>query len=123
MVEKDSIIAVIWASNNTKKYWYKVFKDLTNAWYKTIPINPNEEEKILNKKVFKEIADYHSKINIAIFVVPPEITENILQKIKKDNIQEVRLQPWAESAKAIKICKEKKIKCTHNACIMIERKK
>jgi len=123
MITKNQTIAIIWASNNKTKYGYKIFKDLLDSGYKTIPINPNKKWKILDQKVYKNIEEYNWKINIAIFVVQPKITEKILINLNKEKIKKVRLQPWAESDKAINICKKKWIQCIHNACIMIERQK
>jgi len=37
-------IVIIWASNNTEKYWNKILKDLIGKWYIVIPINPKEKE-------------------------------------------------------------------------------
>lgn len=44
MIDKNFIYAVVGASNNEEKYGYKVFKDLLDAGYKVLPINPSEKE-------------------------------------------------------------------------------
>ena len=122
MIYKSLIYAVIWASNDEEKYGHKVFRDLLDAGYHVIAINPNEKE-ILKQKVFPNISAYNKKIDIVIFVVPPKITLAILSEVKEKNIREVRMQPWSESKNAIKFCEENNIMCTHNACIMIQRRK
>jgi len=122
MINKIYNYAVIWASNNKEKYWYKVLSDLLKNWYKVIPVNPNEKKEILNQKVYKTISNINTKIDVAIFVVQPKITEIILKEIKSLWIKNVRLQPWAENKEAINYCKENNITCIHNACIMIKRK-
>jgi predicted CoA-binding protein len=43
MINKNFLYAVVGTSNNKEKYGYKVFKDLLNAGYKVLPINPNEK--------------------------------------------------------------------------------
>ena len=120
MISKKFTYAVIWASNNQEKFWFKVFQDLLNNWYKVIPINPNED-KILGEKCYAELSDYKWKVNVGIFVVPPQITEKILKEIKNLNIKNVWFQPWSESPSAIKFCEENQINYTANACIMIEK--
>lgn len=122
MISKDATYAILWASNNTEKYGYKVFKDLLDAGYKVIAINPNEK-KILNQKVFPNISNYKEKIDIVIFVVPPKVTEIVLHEIMKNKISHVRMQPWSESDVAINFCKQNKINYIANACIMIEKQK
>ena len=126
MIDPNLTYAVIWASNNTEKYWYKVFKDLTEKWFKAVAINPNEKDKILWKEVYPTLLDYYNKhgnIDIAIFVVPPAVTLEILKKIvksKKINIKSMRFQPWAESDDVINFCKKNHIDFIANSCIMIQ---
>lgn len=124
MINKDLIYAVIWASNNLEKYWYKVFKDLLLWWYKVVPININEKE-IMETKSYLNLSDYVSEtknnIDVVIFVVPPAVTEKVLAEVKELDIKNVWMQPWAESDLAIKFCEENWINCVHNACIMIKR--
>lgn len=123
MISKNENYLVVWASNNTDKYWYKVFNDLISNWYNAIPINP-KEETILNQKVYKNILDFTWRTDNIIFVTQPKVTEKILEEIinKKINAN-IRLQPWSESDKAITLCQKNNMKYTSNSCIMIERKK
>jgi len=121
MINKDFRYAVVGASNNEEKYGYKVFNDLIEGWYKVIAINPNEKE-ILWTKVYPTLSDYVGIIDVVIFVVPPQVTEKILEEVKTLGIKNVRMQPGAESPTAIKFCEENGIACTHDACIMIQRK-
>lgn len=121
MIDQKLIYAVIGASNNKEKYGYKVFKDLIDAKYKAIPINPNEEN-ILEKKCYPTLSEVKRKINVVIFVTQPKITEKTLEEVKSLDIKKVRLQPWSQSNKAIEFCKDNNIECIHDACIMIQRK-
>ena len=122
MINKESTYAVIWASNNTEKYGYKVFADLLQNNYKVFAINPNENKQILKQTVFPTLSSIWKPIDIAIFVVPPKVTEKILPEIKKIWIKKIWLQPWAESKKVIDYCEKNNIICIHNACIIIQRK-
>jgi hypothetical protein len=96
MINKDFLYAVVGASNNQEKYGYKIFKDLSDAGYKVIPINPTEE-KILNQKAFTKLGDVDKKIDVVIFVTQPVITEKILEEVKILGIHNVWLQPGAQS--------------------------
>lgn len=128
MIDPKFTYAVIWASNNTEKYWYKVFKDLLEKWFKVIPINPKEENYILGEKVYSTLPDYDWTIDIVIFVVPPVITLEILKKMTpKDSISRNRLgfksvwfQPGASDKNCIDFCKDNNIKYIADACIMIQ---
>ncbi len=117
-INKNFNYIVIWASNNKNKYWYKVFKDLLEKWFNVFPVNPNTDT-ILWIKTFKNINEIHIKIDVAIFILPPNIWENILKDVIKKWINKIRLQEWAENNNMINYCKKYNIDCIHNACIMI----
>ena len=121
MIDKNLAYAVVWASNDENKYGHKVFRDLLDAGYHVVPINPNEKE-ILWEKVYPTLSDYDQKIDVVIFVVPPKVTEMILDEVKQLKITHVRMQPWSESQNAIKFCEINNIECIHDACIMIQRR-
>jgi len=118
MLDKNKNYVVIGASKNKEKYGYKVLKDLKKSGYKVTPINLKEKE-ILGLKTYKNILDINFKIDVAIFVVPPKITEKILKEVKKIKIKKVWLQPGSENKKSIEYCKKNNIECIHNSCIII----
>lgn len=121
MIDKDFTYAVVGASNDKNKYWYKIFEDLLSTWYKVIPINPNEE-KILWKKCYKNLQNYKKWVDVIIFVTQPSITENIVMNLWNYKFKQIWMQPWSESEKVISFCEEKKINFVTNSCIMIQRK-
>jgi len=121
MIDKNFIYAVVWASNDKNKYWYKVFEDLLSSGYQAIPINPNEE-KILWKKCYKKIENYKKWVDVIIFVTQPSVTENIVMKLWNYKFKKIWMQPWSESEKVISFCEQKNIDFVTNSCIMIQRK-
>ncbi|EKD24828.1 MAG: hypothetical protein ACD_80C00147G0002 [uncultured bacterium (gcode 4)] len=121
MIDKNFLYAIVGASNSKEKYGYKVFKDLLDAGYKVLPINPIEKE-ILGEKVFSTLSEVKEKIDVVVFVTQPVVTEKILEEVKKIGIKNVWLQPGAQSDAAIAFCKKNNIGCIYDACIMIQRK-
>lgn len=120
MIDKSLTYAVVGANTNPEKYGYTVFKDLLDAGYKVVPINPNEPE-ILGQKVYPLLAEYPWTIDVVIFVTQPEVTEQVLHQVKDLWIKKVWMQPWAQSTEAIDFCEKNEISCTHDACIMIAK--
>jgi predicted CoA-binding protein len=120
MINKNFLYAVVGASNNEEKYVYRVFKDLLDAEYKVLPINPTEKE-ILGEKVYATLSEVKEKIDVVIFVTQPKVTEKVLEEVKILGIKNVWLQPGAQSDAAIEFCKKNTIECIHDACIMIQR--
>lgn len=120
MIDKKYTYGLIGASNNNKKYGNIIFNNLFKKGFKIIPINPNEK-KIEGHLCYKDIIS-SPKIDVAIFVVPPNVTEKMLVQIKEKNIANVWMQPGSESKTAILFCKENNINLIYNRCIMVETK-
>ncbi len=119
MIDPKLTYAVVWASNNTDKYWYKVYKDLIDKWFNAIAINPSEKE-ILGSAVYSTLLHYNGQIDVAIFVLPPEIWIKVLEDVKEKWINKVRFQPGAESNMCIDFCIKNDIEYIAKSCIMIQ---
>jgi len=114
-------IVLIWASNNPEKYGNKILKDLLKKWYEVIPVNPKEEkiEWIHSHKILKTVPKNFDIIN---FVVPANVTLQILKKYTKLlKNKKVWIQPWAENDEVKKFLKENNfIDYITDSCIMLE---
>jgi len=124
-LDKNYTYALVGASNDKSKYGYKILKNLLDANFNVIPINLKEKE-ILGRKVFKSlrhVLDNYvlDKIDVVIFVVPPNITLDVLKEVKKAGITKVWMQPGSESKECVQFCLDNGIDCIHDMCIMVER--
>jgi predicted CoA-binding protein len=99
-----------------------VYQDLKKAGYKVYPVNPNAE-KILGDKCYSVLQILPVKPDVVDFVVPPQVTERLVQTCKKLGIAKVWMQPGSESDIAIRFCEENDIRVVHSVCVMIERAK
>lgn len=120
MINKDYTYAVVGASTDETKYGHKVFIDLLSNGYKTIPINP-KEGKLYGETVYPKLADYDGQIDVAIFVIPPEITKKILKELPPLGIKIAWMQPGSQFKEAPSMCEELGLTCVQ-ACIMINRR-
>jgi predicted CoA-binding protein len=121
-LDKKNSFAVVGASRDSHKYGYQVFRDLKNGGYAVYPINPNADE-ILGDKCYPSLDDLPSKPDVVDVVVPPKITEQVVETCKKLGIKKVWMQPGSESETAIKFCQENAIDVVYGVCVMIERAK
>ncbi len=121
-INKRFVYAVVGASKNKEKYGFKVLKDLKDAGYNVIPVNPHENS-ILGLKVYHSISDIQKKVDVVVTVVKPEVTEVIVKECKKLGIRRVWMQPGSESRSAIDYCKKNGIDVVFNTCIMVNRAK
>ena len=114
--------ALIGASNAPEKYGNKIFLDLTQAGYHVLPINP-KATTISGEKAYPKLEEVEGNIDVVIFVVPPQVTLEVLEEVVALGIKKVWMQPGSESDEAIAFCVEQGIACMHHACVMVQRKK
>lgn len=117
---KDKVIAVVGASANPAKFGYKIFKSLINAGYIVSGVNPSGGE-VLGRQLYRKLADMETKPELVITVVPPSVTEMIIEQCMELGIREIWMQPGSESDTAIRKAKEYGMQVTHHACIMVQQ--
>jgi predicted CoA-binding protein len=122
MVDKKNVIAVVGASRDPEKYGHRVYKDLKQAGYKVYPVNPNADE-VFGDKCYPTLASLTQKPDVVDIVVPPRVTEQIVQECRQLGITMVWMQPGSESEKAIEFCRENNMRVVYGECIMIQRRK
>ena len=115
-LDKRNVFAVVGASRDPQKYGYQVYKDLKGAGYKVYPVNPNAQE-ILGDKCYPSLEKLPVKPDVVNVVVPPKVTERLVETCKKLGITKVWMQPGSESEKAIKFCEENGINVVYGVCV------
>jgi len=121
-LNKKNIFAVVGASRDPQKYGFQVYEDLKNAGYEVYPVNPSADE-ILGDKCYSTLESLPKKPDVVDLVVPPKVTENVVETCKRLGITKVWMQPGSESEKSIKFCEENGLQTVHGVCVMIERSK
>ena len=121
MISKNNIYAVVGVSKNPEKYGHRVYKDLLDGGYRVYAIHP-KLAMLFDKPVYPRISDTPEKLDVIIFVVPPNVTLQILEEVKLLGIKKVWFQPGSESPEVIDFCVKNNIDYVSDACIMIERK-
>ena len=117
-LDKKNVFAVIGASRDPEKYGFQVYKDLKSAGYEVYAVNPNADE-ILGDRCYPDLKDLPMKPDV---VVPPKVTERIVETCKELGITRVWMQPGSESETAINFCEKNGIDVVHGVCVMIERR-
>jgi predicted CoA-binding protein len=111
------IFAVIGASDKQHKYGYQIFYNLISRGYEVYPVNPGID-KIEGNQCYARIEDVPARIEVADFVVPPTVTEEVLKDCKRLGIDRIWLQPGAESDAAIEFCHANNMKVIYGVCVM-----
>ena len=109
--------AVIGATDNPGKYGNQIVKNLKGRGYEVYPVNPKLKE-LEGLRCYAAIGDVPVKVDVVDFVVPPAVTEQVLEQCKKLGLDRIWLQPGSESEKAINYCLENNMKVVHDVCVM-----
>ncbi|MGB9717558.1 MAG: CoA-binding protein [Thermoproteota archaeon] len=104
-LSKKNVFAVVGVSRDPKKYGHQVYKDLKNAGYEVYAVNPNADENLGNK-CYPNLGSLPVKPDIVNIVVPPEVTEKIVETCRKLGITKVWMQPGSGSKKASNFAKK-----------------
>ncbi|MCX7780035.1 MAG: CoA-binding protein [Negativicutes bacterium] len=117
----QKVWAVVGANNNREKFGYKIYKFMLDAGYQVYPVNPGLTE-VLGNKCYASLKDLPVKPDVVDFVVPAKVGEQVVRECAELGIQQVWLQPGADSASVIKLAEELGLNVTC-ACIMAEARK
>ncbi len=113
---KTITIAVVGASADPEKYGHKVFRDLLKSGYHAVAVNP-KGEPILEQTVYKTLKDIPKLPELVITVVPPPVTEKIIDECHELGIMNLWMQPGSESDEAVRKAKSYGMTAT-SACFM-----
>ncbi len=116
------IWAVVGVSTNRAKFGYRVFADLRRAGYRVYGVNPNVQE-VDGQPIYPSLESLPERPEVVDMVVPPPVTEQLVQECARLGLSRVWLQPGAESAAAVAYCHKHGIAVVYDACAMVEKKR
>lgn len=97
--------AVVGASRDRHKYGNKVLRCYLQNNLAAFPVNPSGG-LIEGIEAVARLKDLPEKVHGISVIVPPEITEQIVEEAGELGIEHIWMQPGAESAEAIKRAQE-----------------
>ncbi len=113
--------AVVGASTDPEKYGYKIFCSLRDAGYTVYGVN-RSGGTIEGQALYRTLGDLPEKPAVVDTVVPPAVTEQVVQQCAELSIARVWMQPGSESDKAIEYCQRHGIAVVHDACAMVRKR-
>ena len=115
---KEKIIAVVGVNDNAEKFGYKIFFGLKKSGYKVFPVGVRGGEAA-GVKIYKTLTELPQKIEVVITVVPPSLTEKIIDECILLGVKEIWMQPGSRSGSGAAKAREAGIKVTEQGCFMI----
>ena len=118
---EQRVWAVVGVSTDPDKFGHKVFRNLRQAGYNVYGVNPHGG-LIEGQRLYRCLDDLPEKPAVVDTVVPPKVTEQIVQECARLGVTRVWMQPGSDSTDAIQFCQERGIQVVHHACAMVRRK-
>ncbi len=111
-------IAVVGVSGSGKKFGAAVYRDLKQKGWRAFGVNPRGGS-IEGDPLYETLDKIPQTPDAAVFVVPPKVTEEMVQEAHKLGIKNIWLQPGAESAAAVEFCQSKGLNVIYGECILM----
>ena len=89
-------VAVIGASNVKEKFGNKAVRAYLRQGWTVYPVNPRERE-VEGLKTYASITDIPGPVTRATLYLPPEVGVGVLDSIKAKGVEELYVNPGAES--------------------------
>ena len=111
--------AVVGASTNPDKYGHIAYKMLKEYGKTVYPVNPRSGA-IDGDPFFPSVTALPEIPHVVVAVVPPAITEKLVEELAHLGVMNLWLQPGAESADAVRNAEAAGISVVHGGpCIMV----
>ena len=92
--------AVGGASDNPRKYGYKVLRCYLDHGRKAYPLNPRRQP-VLGQSAFAHLSELPEKVASLSIITPPAVTELLVEEAIQQGVENIWMQPGAESEKAV----------------------
>lgn len=113
------LIGVVGASNNRDKFGNKVLRCYMENDYSVVPVHPAQTE-IEGLVCVASVAELPDEVKSISVITPPKITEKVVQMAAEKGVENIWMQPGAQSDVAIDFCKEKGINLiADGTCVLV----
>jgi uncharacterized protein len=110
--------AVVGATRNKEKYGYLIFRILADYGYSAYAVNPHYRS-IDEFPCYESLGALPEIPEVVVSVVPPAVTEEIIEEAHQLGIGTVWLPPGAGSAEAIAKCERFGMEHVDDACVIL----
>ena len=116
---KSKVFGVVGASANRDKFGNKVLRCYLQHNLQVIPVNP-KEPVIEGIPCVATVMDLPAEVTSISVITPPHVTEEVVKIAIRKGIENIWIQPGAESSAAIALCRENNINViADGSCILV----
>lgn len=110
---------VVGASVNREKYGNRVLRCYIQKGYRAVPVNPGERE-IEGIPCVARVDDLPPEVKSISMITPPAVTEQLVPAAIANGIENIWMQPGAESPAAVELCEKHGINIiADGSCILV----
>jgi len=114
------LIGVVGASSNRGKFGNKVLRCYLENGRKVVPVHPKEKE-IEGLACVADVSELPAEVNSISVITPPQVTEKVVEAAVAKGIENIWLQPGAESPAAVAFCQQKGVNLIYGGtCVLVE---
>ena len=117
--EPSTTVAVVGATDNSAKYGSVIYRDLKRKGFQVFPVNPSRET-VDGDRAFASLSEIPEKPTIANIVVPPEAALKVFEECLALGINNIWIQPGAESPENLDFLQQNNFNYLAHACIMVQ---
>lgn len=116
---RSEAYGVVGASSRRHKYGNKVLRCYQQNGRRAIPVNPREEA-IEGVRCVTSVLDLPADAKSISIITPPAVTERVVEEAARKGIENVWMQPGAESDRAIATCEAAGINViADGSCVLV----
>ena len=118
----DTTIAVVGATVNPRKFGSVIYLDLRRKGYVVYPVNPHRD-RVHGDRCYARVSDIDPPPTLIDFVVPPDVTLQVLGDCLEAGLLNVWLQPGSEDPATLRFLQENRFNYLAHACVMVETRR
>ena len=110
---------VVGASTDREKYGNKVLRVLLQHHRRAVPVNPKAAQ-VEGIAAVPSVADLPDDVKSISIITPPAVTEKAVEAALRKGIENVWMQPGAESPRAVEACRRAGVNViADGTCILV----
>jgi predicted CoA-binding protein len=110
--------AVIGVSQKRHKFGNQVFREMKQRGFTVYPVHPTHSE-VEGEHCYASVSDLPNSVQSVVIVLQPADTEIVVAQCKWKGIQNIWLQPGAESDGIIAYAREYNLNLVHDQCVLM----
>ena len=118
LADKSALIAVVGATDHLEKYGAIIYRDMKARGYRVVAVNPNTDT-VDDDPAYPSLRDLPEKPDIIDFVVPADIGLSVAKTAVEVGLNNIWLQPGAESGELVSYLENSGIDFDYDTCIMV----